>query len=182
MALTDRSGWFSHSGAAPYFLPVAEVDGAVGAYATSSPHRPKAGYRSSVETSVYLLPDATGQGLGRALYPALLPLVATAGVTRSLARNGVASDAEGARHARCGDDRCPGQRGGCGPRGEMRDRAACCEFPVGHGWGYRQTAGFAALRVNGARQEWNRCTGLRTTIPRIRVRSVPFYVKSVAGG
>ena len=41
VAFTDRSEWFSHYGVAPYFLLVAELDGAVVGYATSSPHRPK---------------------------------------------------------------------------------------------------------------------------------------------
>lgn len=99
---TDRSEWFSHYGQAPYFLLVAEVDGVVVGYATSSPHRPKAGYRSSVETSVYLSPTAIGQGLGRALYDALLPLVDAAGVHRCLAGIALPNDASVALHKRCG--------------------------------------------------------------------------------
>jgi phosphinothricin acetyltransferase len=102
VAFTDRSQWFSHYGVPPYFLLVAEVDSAVVGYATSSPHRPKAGYRSSVETSVYLSPDATGQGLGQALYDALLPLVDAAGVHRCLAGIALPNDASVALHQRFG--------------------------------------------------------------------------------
>lgn len=81
----DRSEWFSHYGDPPYVLLVADLDGVVAGYASSSQHRPKAGYRSSVETSVYLAPTATGQGLGRQLYDALLTLIDAAGVHRCLA-------------------------------------------------------------------------------------------------
>jgi len=41
-------------------------------YATASAFRPKAAYRSTVETTVYLDPGATGRRLGRQLYEALL--------------------------------------------------------------------------------------------------------------
>lgn len=102
VAFTDRAEWFSHYGVAPYFLLVAEVDSAVVGYATSSPHRPKAGYRSSVEASVYLAPDATGRGLGRALYGGLLPLVDAAGVHRCLAGIALPNDASVALHKRFG--------------------------------------------------------------------------------
>ena len=99
---TDRSEWFSHYGHAPYFLLVAEVDGRVAGYASSSPHRPKAGYRTSVETSVYLDPSATGRGLGRALYGELLPLVDMAGVHRCLAGIALPNDPSIALHEGAG--------------------------------------------------------------------------------
>jgi phosphinothricin acetyltransferase len=104
---TDRSEWFSqyqHSSDQhpPYWLLVAEVDGSVVGYATSSPHRPKAGYRSSVETSVYLEQSAIGRGLGRALYDELLALVDGAGVHRCLAGIALPNDACVALHERCG--------------------------------------------------------------------------------
>lgn len=98
----DRSEWFSHYGAPPHWLLVASLDGVVAGYATSSPHRPKAGYRSSVETSVYLDPAATGRGLGHALYRELLARVDAAGVHRSLAGIAVPNDASVALHERCG--------------------------------------------------------------------------------
>lgn len=47
----------------PYL--VAELDGAVAAYACASPFRPRTGYRYSVEDSVYVAPWAKGKGLGR---------------------------------------------------------------------------------------------------------------------
>jgi phosphinothricin acetyltransferase len=99
---TDRSEWFSHYGHPPYWLLVAEVNGSVVGYATSGPHRPKAGYRTSVETSVYLDPSATGRGLGQALYGELLPLVDAAGVHRCLAGIAIPNAASIALHERAG--------------------------------------------------------------------------------
>ena len=99
---TDRSEWFSHYGIPPYWLLVAEVEGSVVGYATSSPHRPKAGYRTSVETSVYLSESATGRGLGKALYDELLALVDAAGVHRCLAGIALPNDASLALHRAVG--------------------------------------------------------------------------------
>lgn len=61
---------FSDSGA--YRLLVAENEGAVIGYASSTNFKPRAAYNTSVETSVYLHPDETGKGTGRGLYSALL--------------------------------------------------------------------------------------------------------------
>ncbi len=49
-------------------LVVAERDGEVVGYAFSGDYRPRSGYRYTRETSVYLAPEARGQGIGRALY------------------------------------------------------------------------------------------------------------------
>jgi L-amino acid N-acyltransferase YncA len=51
---------------------VAERAGAVLGYAYAGPYRPRAAYRATVEDSIYLHPDATGQGVGKALLAALL--------------------------------------------------------------------------------------------------------------
>ena len=49
----------------PYL--VAERDGRVLGYAYASPFRPRPGYRFTAEDSVYVAPDAVGQGVGRAV-------------------------------------------------------------------------------------------------------------------
>ena len=68
-----RIPWFAQfSDTGPYQLLVAEADGAVVGYAGSTNFKPRAAYNTSVETSVYLHPDAMGQGTGRVLYDALL--------------------------------------------------------------------------------------------------------------
>jgi L-amino acid N-acyltransferase YncA len=58
---------------------VAEVDGAVIGYAYAGPHRARAGYRWSVDISVYIDPSQHGRGVGRALYDRLLAILRRAG-------------------------------------------------------------------------------------------------------
>jgi phosphinothricin acetyltransferase len=54
---------------------VAEVDGEVAGYAYASRHRERAGYRWSVDISVYIDDRWHRRGLGRALYAELLNLL-----------------------------------------------------------------------------------------------------------
>ncbi|HEY2179541.1 MAG TPA: GNAT family N-acetyltransferase [Caulobacteraceae bacterium] len=49
----------------PYL--VAELDGEVAGFAYASSFRPRAAYRFTAEDTVYVRPDALGQGVGRAL-------------------------------------------------------------------------------------------------------------------
>ncbi|MFC7221333.1 GNAT family N-acetyltransferase [Streptomyces polyrhachis] len=70
----ERRGWLlSHPEDGPHRLKVAQeaATGRITGYATSSAFRPKPGYGTSVEVSVYLAPDAVGAGVGGALYAAL---------------------------------------------------------------------------------------------------------------
>jgi phosphinothricin acetyltransferase len=72
ITMERRAEWFAHYdvvGRHRLFVAVAG-DGLLG-YASSSPYRPKAAYDTSVEASIYLAPDATGQGIGTALYSRL---------------------------------------------------------------------------------------------------------------
>ncbi|WP_199736532.1 GNAT family N-acetyltransferase [Micromonospora sp. HM5-17] len=82
---------------------VATVHGDVAGYAYAGPYRPKPAYRHTVEDSIYLAPDRTGLGLGRALLGALLPACAAAGARQMvavIADSG--SDASPALHRRFG--------------------------------------------------------------------------------
>jgi L-amino acid N-acyltransferase YncA len=54
----------------PYL--VAEADGQVLGYAYAGPYRPRPAYRFTVEDSIYLRPEARGQGLGSTLLAALI--------------------------------------------------------------------------------------------------------------
>jgi L-amino acid N-acyltransferase YncA len=58
---------------------VAEADGAVAGYAYGSAHRSRAAYASSCDVAVYVDPAHARQGIGRTLYAALLPLLASKG-------------------------------------------------------------------------------------------------------
>ena len=71
-SVEQRQPWFDQ------FMPnsihqclVAKQYGKVLGYTSSSKLRPKPAYDSSVETTIYLHPDAVGMGLGRKLYGAL---------------------------------------------------------------------------------------------------------------
>ena len=71
LSLEARREWFGHYAATGRHRVLVAEDDAVRGFATSSRFRPKPGYLTSVETSVYLAPDATGQGTGARLYSAL---------------------------------------------------------------------------------------------------------------
>jgi len=57
-------------GGYPYI--VAEKDGAILGYAYAGAYRTRPAYRSTVEDSIYVAPDAQGQGVGRLLLAALI--------------------------------------------------------------------------------------------------------------
>lgn len=54
---------------------VCMVDGRVAGYSYASPHRTRAAYQWSVETSIYVSPDFHRHGIARALYSALFELL-----------------------------------------------------------------------------------------------------------
>ena len=54
---------------------VAETGGAVVGYAYAGPHKPRAGYRWSVDVSVYVEERHHRRGIGRALYAQLLDIL-----------------------------------------------------------------------------------------------------------
>jgi L-amino acid N-acyltransferase YncA len=51
---------------------VSELDGVVCGYAYATPWKERSAYRYSVESTIYLAPQATSQGIGTSLYSALL--------------------------------------------------------------------------------------------------------------
>jgi len=67
-----REAWFRQFAAeGRYRLLVAEGDAGVVGYAGSMRFRPKPGYDTTVETTIYCAPEAVGQGIGNRLYAAL---------------------------------------------------------------------------------------------------------------
>ncbi|MGW0879999.1 N-acetyltransferase family protein [Streptomyces sp. NPDC002671] len=71
-------------------------------YATSSPHRPKPAYVTSVETSVYVAPDAGRRGIGTLLYDALFKALADEDVHRAYAGIAQPNEASARLHERFG--------------------------------------------------------------------------------
>src|SRR5439155_26627994 len=76
-------GPYAQPGAHRFLVGVA--GGRVLGYATSSPYRTRPAYLTSVETSAYVTPDATGRGVGAVLYRALLDALAGEDVHRAYA-------------------------------------------------------------------------------------------------
>jgi phosphinothricin acetyltransferase len=67
----------------PYL--VAEKGGAVVGYAYATLYRPRKAYRFTVEDSIYIHPEHTGQGLGRMLLPVLIEASAQSGAREMIA-------------------------------------------------------------------------------------------------
>lgn len=72
---------------------VAERDGRVLGYAYANVFRPRRAYRFCVEDSIYLAPDAQGQGLGRLLLAELVAQCTARGCTQMLAVIGDSANA-----------------------------------------------------------------------------------------
>lgn len=103
---TERRPWLlSHPEDGPHRLLVARVPGPSGGilgYATSSPFRAKAAYSTSVETSIYLAPDAGGRGVGTLLYEELFSALESEDVHRAYAGVTLPNEASIRIHRRFG--------------------------------------------------------------------------------
>jgi phosphinothricin acetyltransferase len=85
----------------PYL--VAEAAGRVLGYAYAAPFRTRSAYRYSLEDSIYIAPDATGRGIGRALLGDLLARSAALGYRQMVAVIGDSGNAASINlHARLG--------------------------------------------------------------------------------
>jgi phosphinothricin acetyltransferase len=101
--VATRTDWFSHySTTGRHRLLVAYDGGVLVGYASTSPFAVKAAYETSVEVSVYLLPDQAGRGIGSALYEALFAAIAGEDVHRAYAGITLPNDASIALHERFG--------------------------------------------------------------------------------
>jgi len=81
---------------------VAVRDGRPLGYAYATAHRSRGAYKWSVEPSVYVADESRGQGLGRALYEALMPRLAEKGYCNAYAGITLPNDASVALHRRLG--------------------------------------------------------------------------------
>ena len=72
VTMQARREWFTHYAETGRHRLLVAIDGdRVIGFATSSRFRPKPGYLTSVETSIYLAADETGKGAGTRLYTEL---------------------------------------------------------------------------------------------------------------
>jgi phosphinothricin acetyltransferase len=58
-----------------HLLVVADNDGEILGYAKTSDFNEREGYSTSVQLSIFIKPEATGQGIGSALYDEVIPLL-----------------------------------------------------------------------------------------------------------
>jgi len=84
----------------------AELDGRLIGFASSSAFRSRPAYRWTVETGVYLSPEAQGRGLGRALMEHLLALLERQGFAAAVAGITLPNPASVALHEKLGFALC----------------------------------------------------------------------------
>ncbi|HZG96091.1 MAG TPA: GNAT family N-acetyltransferase [Mycobacteriales bacterium] len=73
-SVADQRGLIRRRDAGRHPFLVAEIDGSVVGFGSLSAYKPRAGYRYTVEDSVYVDPGAQGSGVGRALLTELVRL------------------------------------------------------------------------------------------------------------
>jgi len=84
--LEQRRGWFeSFAPAGRYQCFVAVRDGQLIGWASSHRYQERAAYDTTVMSSIYLAPDARGQGLGKTLYAYLFEALAGEDIHRLFA-------------------------------------------------------------------------------------------------
>ena len=99
----QRQAWFDgFNETGRHRLLVGELEGAVVGYACSHQFRTKAAYDTTVETSVYLAPEAVGRGLGSALYSELFSRLEGEDLHRAYAGITLPNEASTALHERFG--------------------------------------------------------------------------------
>ena len=103
LSLEQRRSWLDqHAPSGRHRLLVAEQAGHLIGYASSHQFRAKAAYDSTVETTVYCAPDATGRGAGTALYRALFAALEGEDIATFIAGITLPNAASEALHARFG--------------------------------------------------------------------------------
>jgi phosphinothricin acetyltransferase len=92
--LSDRSGAFA--------AVVAVVDHAVVGFASLSPYKERAAYRTTVEDSVYVHRDHHGRGIGRRMLSEICDIAAASGFHAVIARIEASREPSLALHKSCG--------------------------------------------------------------------------------
>lgn len=100
--IEDQLAWIdAHSGGHPAVVAEDELGVVVG-YGSLSPFRSRPAYSATVEDSVYLHPEHTGEGIGRAILEELLRLAAIHGFHSVVARIAGNNEPSVRLHASCG--------------------------------------------------------------------------------
>jgi len=98
-----RQVWFEQFGTSGrHRLLVAEEDQRVVGYAGAMRFRPKAGYDTTVETTIYCATEAVGKGVGKRLYTALFEALRGEDIHRYVAGYALPNSATAGLHERFG--------------------------------------------------------------------------------
>lgn len=99
----EQASWMvAHAGVYPVI--VAEEEAVVIGFASLSPYRPRPGYATAVEDSVYVAADSRGKGIGRQLLEEAVDMARTHGFHSIVARVSATQGASVAVHKACGFD------------------------------------------------------------------------------
>jgi len=99
LSVEQRAPWFlEHAEIGRHRLLVADEDGLVVGYASTSRFRARAAYDTTVEASIYCAPEAMGRGIGSALYRELFAAIASEDINRIVAGITLPNDASVALH------------------------------------------------------------------------------------
>ena len=101
-SLEDQQEWLAARSGAFSALVAQDDDGTVLGFASLSPYKDRAGYRTSVEDSVYVSRPAHGRGIGRLLLTNMLQVAESHGFHSVLARIEASGIASRGLHAACG--------------------------------------------------------------------------------
>jgi phosphinothricin acetyltransferase len=99
LTVEQRTLWFlEHAATGRHRLFVADENGLVVGYASTSRFRDRAAYDTTVEASIYCAPEAVRRGIGSALYRELFAAITGADINRIVAGITLPNDASVALH------------------------------------------------------------------------------------
>jgi phosphinothricin acetyltransferase len=102
-SLEDQQVWLSdRSGAFAAIVAVDTASKQIIGFASLSPYKERAAYRTTVENSVYVHRDFGGHGVGKTMMSELITTARAAGFHSIIARIEASSTASRALHASCG--------------------------------------------------------------------------------
>jgi L-amino acid N-acyltransferase len=101
-SLEDQQAWLNARSGAFTALVAEDEDGAVLGFASLSPYKERAAYRTTVEDSVYVNRAAQGRGIGRLLVNEVLNVAEAHGFHAVMARIEASGVASRGLHAACG--------------------------------------------------------------------------------
>jgi L-amino acid N-acyltransferase len=102
--LADQEAWLAARSGAFSAVVAVDADDDVLGFASLSPYKERAAYRTSVEDSVYVRRDRHGNGIGRLLLSEVCDVAASSGFHAVFARIEASGAASRALHSACGFD------------------------------------------------------------------------------